>query len=68
MDVFIPEEYVLKRRSERKSAAGARKRNDESGGRVEKEKKIWPPTFGHENEFVVSKEVGENVVFNCLSA
>lgn len=76
MDVFIPEEYVKRRRSERKAAAGAGKVSEmvsaESGRRsVEKEKKKAarsPPTFRLENEFLVSTGLSENVVFSCFSA
>lgn len=66
MDVFIPEEYVMRRRIERKLAAGeARAKisdmgSDRAGKRVdpeeenekEKEKKAShpPPTFVHDSE------------------
>ncbi|KAK2664076.1 hypothetical protein Ddye_002650 [Dipteronia dyeriana] len=64
MDVFIPEEYFRKRRSEKKAAAGiAGQRSDmvlESNKRMEKEKKTrLPPPFRLE---------GENVVYSCFSA
>ncbi|KAJ9706553.1 hypothetical protein PVL29_001833 [Vitis rotundifolia] len=48
MDVFIPEEYVVRRRMERKAAAGTGNRSEmvqESGRRMEKEKKARSPTF-----------------------
>lgn len=77
MDVFIPQEYVMRRRAERKAAAGgagkvsAEMVSAESGrSSVEEEKKLArpPPTFSLENEFLVSTGLTENVVFTCFSA
>jgi hypothetical protein len=75
MDVFIPQEYVMRRRTERKAAAGAGKVSEmvsaDSGRRsAEVVKKARPPpTFSLENEFLaVSTGLAENVVFTCFSA
>lgn len=70
MDVFIPEEYVMRRRSERKAVAGAPKKTDmvSESRRMEKEKKARLPTFGLENEFMVSKDVSENITLGGFSA
>ena len=73
MDIFIPEECVMRRRSERKVVPGALKKqiwclNQEGWRRMEKEKKARLPTFGLENEFMVSKDVSENVTLGGFSA
>lgn len=76
MDVFIPEEYVIKRRLEKKAAANAPKVIDgasESGkGIIEREEKAQPRHFRLENnEFMVSANssvFSENVVYSCFSA
>lgn len=71
MDVFIPEEYVARRRTEKKAAAMARKGSNtvsESGKRSME--KSDPPPFRRldNNEFLVSGGLSENVVFSCFSA
>ncbi|XP_022732835.1 uncharacterized protein LOC111286965 [Durio zibethinus] len=60
MDVFIPEEYVTRRRIEKKAAAIARKRpnmvpeSSKEMGKEEKSKPQLPPQFGLDsNEFLV---------------
>ena len=74
MDVFIPEEYVIRRRIEKKAAAIAGKRPnrvpEESKNKMEKEKKSQPPTpFRLDSkEFLFPGGIYENVVFCCLSA
>ena len=81
MDVFIPEEYVMKRRMERKAASlgnGNKKTSstsskmvsDSGGCNFEKEKKARQPSFGiDQTKFLVSSGVGENnFVFTCFSA
>ncbi|KAL5749884.1 hypothetical protein ACOSP7_024487 [Xanthoceras sorbifolium] len=72
MNVFIPEEYVRRRRNEKKAAAIAGKRSDmalESNKRMEKEKKTRPPPFRLESEFLVfSGGLSENIVYSCFSA
>ncbi|RDX88439.1 hypothetical protein CR513_29967, partial [Mucuna pruriens] len=69
MDVFIPEEFVIKRRLEKKAAAAA------SSGKRPKSHSHWksnstqsthPPNASfHSN---ASALVADNVVFTCLSA
>lgn len=69
MDVFIPEEYVVRRRMERKAAAGTGNRSEmvqESDRRMEKEKKARSPTFRVEKKELLGQS--ENIVFNCFSA
>ncbi|OMO79504.1 hypothetical protein CCACVL1_13647 [Corchorus capsularis] len=75
MDVFIPEEYVIRRRIEKKAAAAiinTGKRLPEAGKKVEKEKKTVLPSpfrFDSTNEFLVpAGGIAENVVFSCFSA
>lgn len=73
MDVFIPQEYVTRRRSEKKAAAIARKRSDtlsESSKRIllDKEKSHSPAVRRLDSDFLVSSCLSENVVFSCLSA
>ena len=70
MDVFIPEEYVVRRRMERKAAAVTGNRSEtasKSGRRIETEKKARSSTFWLEkNEHFGGQS--ENIVFNCFSA
>lgn len=76
MDVFIPEEYVMRRRIERKAAGKAvSKRSDQMVSdraakqkEKEKEKKACkpPPTFVQDNEILVSSGHRGNVAFSCL--
>ncbi|KAJ0104888.1 hypothetical protein Patl1_17734 [Pistacia atlantica] len=58
MDVFIPEDYVTRRRIEKKAAAIARKRSDtvsESSKRLlDKEKSQSPPFRQLDSDFLVS--------------
>lgn len=82
MDVFIPEEYVIRRRAEKKAAAngGKIRPNMEAeasiSNKLEKEVKksqLRPSPFQqNSNEFLVSAGGGggitEIVVFGCLSA
>ncbi|XVF13157.1 hypothetical protein REPUB_Repub08aG0184000 [Reevesia pubescens] len=75
MDVFIPEEYVIRRRIEKKAAAAiAGKRPNmvpEGSKKMEKEMKksqLPPPFRLDSNEFLVPGGISENVVFSCLSA
>ncbi|XVF52865.1 hypothetical protein PTKIN_Ptkin05aG0052800 [Pterospermum kingtungense] len=75
MDVFIPEEYVIRRRMEKKAAANGGKRPNmeaaEGSKKPEKEMKKsqrTPPFRLDGNEFLVPGGIGENVVFSCLSA
>ncbi|XWS48946.1 hypothetical protein CRYUN_Cryun13aG0120900 [Craigia yunnanensis] len=73
MDVFIPEEYVIRRRIEKKAAAIAGKRPNmvpEASKKMEKEKKSQLPTPIRldSNEFLVPGGISESVVFSCLSA
>lgn len=69
MDVFIPEEYVVRRRMERKEAAVSGNRSEiasDSGQTIQKEKKERPSTFGLEKNELLGQT--ENIVFNCFSA
>lgn len=75
MDVFIPEEYVVRRRMERKAAAALGNRSEaaqeSSGRRVgEKEKKARSPSFRpvEKNEFLANGGQGESIIFSCFSA
>lgn len=74
MDVFISEEYVTRRRSEKKAASVAQKTSDtvsEAGKRtlLDKEKSHSPPPLRRpDSDFLVSSCTSENVVFSCLSA
>ncbi|XWS38387.1 hypothetical protein CRYUN_Cryun19dG0126700 [Craigia yunnanensis] len=74
MDVFIPEEYVIRRRIEKKEAATAGKRPNmvtEASKKMEKEMKKSQqslPFRVDSTEFLVPGEISENVVFSCLSA
>lgn len=82
MDVFIPEEYVTRRRSEKTkaAAAGARKRSEmvvvvdvDSGRRILNEKKDHKPRcYQLQNECMVVSNattgLGETIIFSCLSA
>ncbi|EOY24681.1 hypothetical protein QUC31_008891 [Theobroma cacao] len=72
MDVFIPEEYVIRRRIEKRAAAIAGKRPNkvpEATKRTDKEKKSLPPPFRLDsNDFLVSGGIGENLDFGCFSA
>ncbi|OMO58665.1 hypothetical protein COLO4_34429 [Corchorus olitorius] len=77
MDVFIPEEYVIRRRIEKKAAAAfinaGGKRLPEASKKVEMEKKSVLPSpfrFDGGNDFLVPAGGGitENVVFSCFSA
>ncbi|KAL4297851.1 hypothetical protein GQ457_12G001020 [Hibiscus cannabinus] len=70
MDVFIPEEYVIQRRIEKKAAK--RPPNAEASRRTEKEKKSEQPpapSFRVDGgEFLVPGGISETIVFSCLSA
>lgn len=72
MDVFIPEEYVARRRSEKKAAAMARERSDkvsESSERIlDKEKSHSSALRRPESDMLMSSCLSDNVVFSCLSA
>ena len=75
MDVFIPEEYVIRRRIEKKEAATAGKRPNmvtEASKKMEKDMKKSQqqslPFRVDNNEFLVPGGISENVVFSCLSA
>lgn len=69
MDVFIPEEYVRKRRIERRMVnAGKRSEFMPESGRMEKERNPRPTSFVLENEFLVTGGIRENVLFSCFSA
>ncbi|XVE57853.1 hypothetical protein DITRI_Ditri04bG0123700 [Diplodiscus trichospermus] len=73
MDVFIPEEYVIKRRMEKKAAANAENMPNmapKAKKKMEKEIKnsqMPPPFRVNSNEFLVAGGT-QNVVFGCLSA
>ncbi|KAE8670232.1 Nuclear transcription factor Y subunit C-9 [Hibiscus syriacus] len=70
MDVFIPEEYVIRRRIEKKAAK--RSSNMEVSRRMEIEEKkkteLQSPFRLDGGEFLVSGGISETVVFSCLSA
>jgi hypothetical protein len=69
MDVFIPEEYVMRRRREKRGAAIAEKRTEESSKRnAEEIKRVHPSPFRLENEFLVASGLSESVLFSCFSA
>lgn len=71
MDVFIPEEYVARRRAEKKAATMAGQRsNAVSKSGTRSEEKSGPPPFRRldNNEFLLSGGLSENVVFSCFSA
>ncbi|KAK8482585.1 hypothetical protein V6N11_014284 [Hibiscus sabdariffa] len=74
MDVFIPEEYVIRRRLEKKEAAIAEKRSKlvlEASQKQDMDRKSVPVLlFGRPdgNGFLVSGGSSENIVFSCLSA
>ncbi|XWS61802.1 hypothetical protein CRYUN_Cryun07bG0156600 [Craigia yunnanensis] len=74
MDVFIPEEYVIRRRIEKKAAAIAGKRPNmlpKASKKMEKEDKksqLPSPFRLDSNEFLAPGGISENVVFSCLSA
>ncbi|KAJ6946296.1 hypothetical protein NC651_001140 [Populus alba x Populus x berolinensis] len=68
MDVFIPEEYVMRRRKEKKGAAIAGKRQEESRRRSVEEKKTNPSSFRFENESLVAHGLSESVIFSWFSA
>lgn len=73
MDVFISEEYVLRRRMEKKAFASiARKKSkicSSSSTRPENGNKIPRlPDFQLENEFRVTDDVHENFVLDFCSA
>ncbi|KAL5174233.1 hypothetical protein HKD37_08G020729 [Glycine soja] len=77
MDVFIPEEYVIKRRLEKKAAASAsasgkmskshshRKNNESTHNRVSSSTTHPPNASYLSSGFSL---VADNVVFTCLSA
>ncbi|KAK8342030.1 hypothetical protein V6Z11_A08G209300 [Gossypium hirsutum] len=75
MDVFIPEEYVIMRRIEKKTGGiGGKRRNMVA---VEASKKLGkenmaqqlPPTYRVESkELLIPGGITETVVFCCLSA
>ncbi|KAB2067097.1 hypothetical protein ES319_A09G203100v1 [Gossypium barbadense] len=74
MDVYIPEEYVIRRRMEKKAAALAGKRTPNMVAETEVSKKMenkskLPPAFRFDrNELLVGGGISETVVFSCLSA
>ncbi|KAF3448539.1 hypothetical protein FNV43_RR09252 [Rhamnella rubrinervis] len=77
MDVFIPEDYVIKRRIEREKAKSSdvvvsKKVSGSAGnGNRKEKKKPGPPSalrLDHHNEFLVSTGPGDNIVFSCFSA
>lgn len=65
MDVFIPEDYVMRRRKEKRAAAaaGKRVRQEESRGRGAEEKKTHPS-----NESFVANGLSECAIFSWFSA
>lgn len=65
MDVFIPEEYVVRRRLEKKAAAMATKTSDQSSRRVEMKKQV---RTADKNEYFVIGCHTEIIVFSCFSA
>ncbi|KAK8479713.1 hypothetical protein V6N13_060376 [Hibiscus sabdariffa] len=66
MDVFIPEEYVIQRRIEKKAAK--RPPNTEASRRTEKKPEQPPPFRVDGSEFLVAGGISETIVFSCLSA
>lgn len=76
MDVFIPEDYVIRRRIERKKAKSSdvvvsEKVSGSAGNGNRREKKPGTPSAlspEHHNEFLVSAGLGVNIVFSCCSA
>ena len=76
MDVFIPEEYVTRRRVEKREATKKRSEptvSDSGIRRAEREEKNHqkPHNFQfHENEhlFYTTTGLTENIVYSCLSA
>ena len=68
MDVFIPEEYVMRRRKEKRGAAAAGKRQEESRKGGVEEKKTHPSSFRLENESLVADGLSECVIFSWFSA
>jgi len=69
MDVFIPEEYVMRRRREKRGAAIAERRTEESSKRnAEEIKRVHPSPFRLENEFLVTSGLSGSVLFSCFSA
>ncbi|KAI8546349.1 hypothetical protein RHMOL_Rhmol07G0109800 [Rhododendron molle] len=66
MDVFIPEEYVTRRRDERKAAAGARKRSEEMESSRRKPQKPHFQQIGNEHTSSTQTLVfSENIVYGC---
>lgn len=74
MDVFIPEEYAIRRRFEEKEGAIAEKRSNmvvKASQRKEVETNTLPLLLygrADANGFVASGGIHENIVFSCLSA
>ncbi|KAL3609928.1 hypothetical protein D5086_000948 [Populus alba] len=68
MDVFIPEEYVMRRRKEKKGAAIAGKRQEESRRRSAEEKKTNPSSFRFENESLVANGLKAVIIKVCLES
>ncbi|GLT90898.1 hypothetical protein SLE2022_088130 [Rubroshorea leprosula] len=76
MDVFVPEEYFIRRRMEKRVAAAAAaaasgKQSDvagESNKRVKNEKKSWVQTARESNVVSGGAGIGEHFVFSCMSA
>ncbi|XVF51519.1 hypothetical protein PTKIN_Ptkin04bG0191400 [Pterospermum kingtungense] len=74
MDVFIPEEYAIRRRIEKKAAgkrpnmvalalAGASKKMEKDNYNSQ----LLPPLFRLDSsEFLVPGGISENAVFSCL--
>lgn len=69
MDIFIPEEYVMQRRKE-KRAAGKRLEDQSRKRIVIEEEKFRPPLFRMENELSMANAglTTENLVLSCFSA
>ncbi|KAJ6933575.1 hypothetical protein NC651_008848 [Populus alba x Populus x berolinensis] len=68
MDVFIPEEYVMQRRKEKREAAIAERTEESSKRNAEEIKRVRPSPFLLENEFLVASGLSESVLFSCFSA
>ncbi|KAL3743073.1 hypothetical protein ACJRO7_018384 [Eucalyptus globulus] len=75
MDVFIPEEYVVRRRMERRASAtgkkpdtgaGASGRADQTRGQMTA-RPTRVPMFDSD-QFLASAVAGESIVFSCFSA
>ncbi|KAI3421523.1 C2 NT-type domain-containing protein [Psidium guajava] len=75
MDVFIPEEYMMRRRMERRASTAGKKPDTEAGasggaGQTSGQMTVRPTrvrTFDS-NQFSVPAVPGESIVFSCFSA